>query len=142
MNDKKERNPHGVFEKPPGSGIWWIRYCDQNGKLHREKVGRKSWAITAYADRKSAIRRGIFQPEVIRKRRVTYAELADDAIRSVGDEEAYLLKLVKEWFPDHDAEKITPAMISAKLDELMADGYAPTTRNRYRSAVMKVFAPQ
>jgi len=27
----------GVFERPKGSGIWWVRYADQHGKLHREK---------------------------------------------------------------------------------------------------------
>lgn len=134
----KEKNPRGVFEKKPGE--WWIRYCDQNGQLHREKVGRKSWAITAYQNRKADIRHGRFQPEVIHKRKITFGELADDAIRAVGAGKNHLLKIVREWFADHDAEKITPAMITAKLDELMAEGYAATTRNRYRSAVMAIYA--
>ena len=34
----------GVFEKDPGSGIWWIRY-HVDGKPKREKVGRRSDAI-------------------------------------------------------------------------------------------------
>jgi hypothetical protein len=38
---KKRR---GIFERPNGSGIWWIRYVGLDGKLHREKVG------TNYAD--------------------------------------------------------------------------------------------
>lgn len=29
----------GVFEKEPGSRIWWICYYDQFGKKHREKRG-------------------------------------------------------------------------------------------------------
>jgi hypothetical protein len=35
---KKER---GVFEKDPGSEIWWIRYYI-DGRERREKVGRKT----------------------------------------------------------------------------------------------------
>jgi hypothetical protein len=42
----------GVFEKVPGSGVWWIRYRDQ-GKLHREKVGRRQDAIDLYKLRKA-----------------------------------------------------------------------------------------
>jgi len=34
---KKER---GLFEKVPGSGIWWIRY-EIAGIERREKVGRR-----------------------------------------------------------------------------------------------------
>jgi hypothetical protein len=32
---KSRRNPHGVFEKVPGSDIWWTRYHDAHGRLHR-----------------------------------------------------------------------------------------------------------
>jgi integrase len=56
----------GVFERPKGSGIWWIRYADQYGKLHREKVGPKSLARAAYQKRKTEIKEGKFFPERIR----------------------------------------------------------------------------
>jgi len=29
----------GIFEKVPGSGIWWIRYVDSQGRYRREKAG-------------------------------------------------------------------------------------------------------
>jgi len=32
---------YGVWEKEPGSNVWWIRYRI-DGVLRREKVGRKS----------------------------------------------------------------------------------------------------
>ncbi|MGC9200182.1 MAG: hypothetical protein ACP5E5_14835 [Acidobacteriaceae bacterium] len=32
----------GVWERESGSDVWWIRFRDTDGKLHREKVGRKS----------------------------------------------------------------------------------------------------
>jgi hypothetical protein len=36
-----------VFEKLKSSGEWWIRYADQYGHIHREKVGPKSLAQKA-----------------------------------------------------------------------------------------------
>lgn len=50
----------GVFERPKGSRVWWIRYCDQYGQLHREKVGPKGLAKEVYSKRKTAIREGKF----------------------------------------------------------------------------------
>ncbi len=29
----------GICERPKGSGTWWVRYCDQHGRLHRERIG-------------------------------------------------------------------------------------------------------
>ena len=52
LNEKKQR---GVFEKEPGSGIWWIRYF-ADGQKKREKVGRKSDAVALYQKRKSEVR--------------------------------------------------------------------------------------
>jgi hypothetical protein len=39
---KKQR---GLFERPTGSHIWWIRFADTTGRIRREKAGRKSAAI-------------------------------------------------------------------------------------------------
>ena len=50
------RKTRGLFERPLGSGIWWINYY-VNGKQRREKVGRKSDAIALYQKRKSDARR-------------------------------------------------------------------------------------
>lgn len=33
------KNPTGVFERPPGSNIWWIHWYDHAGKRHRNKIG-------------------------------------------------------------------------------------------------------
>ncbi len=33
------RRQRGIFERPKGSGVWWVRYHDQFGREHREKVG-------------------------------------------------------------------------------------------------------
>lgn len=52
----------GLFERPDGSGIWWIRYADAHGREHRERVGSKSAARAAYQTRKAAVRQGKFCP--------------------------------------------------------------------------------
>lgn len=54
--DGKDR---GLFERPPGSGIWWIRYHDATGRERREKVGSKSAARARYIQRKDEGRRGL-----------------------------------------------------------------------------------
>src|SRR5262245_29788677 len=39
MPKKEPKKVRGVFERPKGSGTWWIRYADEFGVIHREKVG-------------------------------------------------------------------------------------------------------
>ena len=51
----------GVWEKDPGSNVWWIRYR-VGGVLKREKVGRKGDAIDLYRKRKADYRAGIKLP--------------------------------------------------------------------------------
>jgi len=38
----------GLFQRPAGSGVWWIRYHDDAGREHREKAGTKSQARLLY----------------------------------------------------------------------------------------------
>ncbi len=47
--------PRGVFERPKGSGIWWVQHFS-DGVRHREKVGRKGDTIALYALPKSEAR--------------------------------------------------------------------------------------
>lgn len=54
----------GLFQRPPGSGIWWIRYHDAAGRERREKVGGKAAARQRYIQRKDEARRGLVtEPE-------------------------------------------------------------------------------
>jgi hypothetical protein len=50
---QQTKRVRGVFERPKGSGIWWIRYADEAGQIHREKVGMKQAAINIYQLRKT-----------------------------------------------------------------------------------------
>ena len=52
---KKPKSIKGVYEMPADSGIWWINYYIE-GRRFREKVGRRSDAITLYQRRKTDAR--------------------------------------------------------------------------------------
>ena len=78
---KKQR---GAYEHPPGSNVWWILYYDQFGKRHREKVGPKGLAISAYQKRKTEIREGKVLPEKIAARR--QAVLFEDMLTTYLEE--------------------------------------------------------
>ena len=62
----------GVFEKEPGSGVWWIRYADASGRIRREKVGAKSHALQLYRKRKTEVSQGVKLPENLRRRPVLF----------------------------------------------------------------------
>src|ERR1700678_2508334 len=87
----------GVYERIPGSGIWWIRYADARGKEHREKVGRRSDAITLYSKRKTEALQRKKLPESFRAKGITFGQLCDDALehsRAVNTADStYELKL-------------------------------------------------
>jgi hypothetical protein len=70
----------GVFEKVPGSGIWWIQYFDAQGRRRREKAGLKSAAGMLYRKRKTEALQGKKLPENLRARVVRFSELATDAL--------------------------------------------------------------
>jgi hypothetical protein len=53
----------GIFERPKGSGVWWVRYTDDAGTLHREKAGTKALARQLYHKRKNEVRERRFFPE-------------------------------------------------------------------------------
>ncbi len=80
-----ERVPkaRGVFERPIGSGIWWVRYADENGREHREKVGPKRLATAVYQKRKNEIRERRFFPETIRRREALLSDVIDDYLKRV-----------------------------------------------------------
>jgi integrase len=130
----------GVFEKDPGSGVWWIRYFDQFGKKRREKAGSKSVAIKLYGKRKQQVLEGKKLPEIFRQRSVNFNQLLDDALayskrnkRSYKTEVPHCARL-KEWFGFHPAEELTPKEIEMVLARAAErERWAPSTFNHYRS---------
>jgi site-specific recombinase XerD len=70
----------GVFEKVPGSGVWWVQYFDAQGRRRREKAGLKGAAGILYRKRKTEALQGKKLPERLRARTVRFSELAKDAL--------------------------------------------------------------
>jgi hypothetical protein len=111
----KPKNPRGVFEKPPGSGIFWINYFDASRVRRRERIGTKSNAIKMYQHRKNQAWEGKKLPASVRMQRaVRFSELVDDVLeyskankKSYADDRYRTAKLM-EQFKDDVAETITP----------------------------------
>ena len=78
---KEETKVRGVWERVPGSGVYWVRFRDADGKLRREKVGRKSAAIDLFRKRTEERRVGIKLPENIRAVGVKFSSLCDDILQ-------------------------------------------------------------
>ena len=79
MQRKIERKERGVFEKEPGSDIWWIRYYI-DGRERREKVGRRGDAIKLYKLRKTDALRGVKLPNNMKHKGVRFRVIAQEAI--------------------------------------------------------------
>lgn len=72
---RKDGKDRGLFERPAGSGVWWIRFVDQHGKERRERWGPKSLAREKYAERKTEVRKGTYVPrDELRAREKANAE--------------------------------------------------------------------
>jgi hypothetical protein len=59
----KQMKERGIYEKVPGSGIWWVRYAAADGKEHRELGGKLTDARALVERRRTEKRRGVV-PEI------------------------------------------------------------------------------
>lgn len=135
-----QRKPRGLFERPPGSGIWWINYY-VNGQQHREKVGPMSAALTLYQERKRDARLGRKLPSLRNTKFVTLSELIDDALEHVAghkDLRNYKSKaeIVRADLGGRKAEDITPQEL---LQWLNGRKKSAATYNRYKAFLSLCF---
>jgi len=138
----------GIFEKEPGSGVWWVRYADTTGHIRREKAGTKSGALNLYRKRKTEILEGKKLPKNLRMSNVAFEEIAHDALeysRATKVREAYRIdhwhmEMLLRWFRNHCASDLNPQEIERRLNELAAEGRKPSTVNRYRTLLSLTFS--
>ena len=76
---KEPKKLRGIYEREPGSGVWWIQYFDAEGRRHREKAGTRGNAIDLVQKRKNEVLTGKKLPEKLRVRLVRFEELTADA---------------------------------------------------------------
>jgi site-specific recombinase XerD len=137
----------GVYEKEPGSNVWWIRWTDAKGQLHREKAGRKSDAKTLVDKRRTETLQLKKLPEQFRAK-ITFNSLCDDALehsRATNDEKVtYDLGLrferLRLVFGSRDAAAITKQEIVRWLTtESEERNWKPSTRNRWQAAFSLIY---
>lgn len=126
----------GVFEKPVGSGVWWINYY-VDGKRRREKVGKKDLANKLYQKRRGDIVSGRKLPELRDSKALRFSELIDDALEYVADHKdfrSYVSKagIVREALGKKVANELTPQEIERWLRSRCK---TPATANRYKAFI-------
>lgn len=110
----------GLFERPKGSGIWWVLWYDHRGRRHREKAGTKAAARDLYLKRKAyvlEIRKGL-RPETDligeKQNRVTLGEYIASCLPE--------LRQQRSWKDQERMAKIWTRLIgSFYLDEVTAN---------------------
>ena len=117
------KNPRGLFERPPGSGVWWINYYE-HGKQRREKVGRKSDAVKLYQQRRADIQRGQKLPPLRRTSPVMINDLVDLMLEHVRNQKHKDLRtyesrgeIVRRELGSRDAETFTPQDLETWLSD-------------------------
>ena len=126
--EKPRRKTHGVFEKVPGSDIWWVRYHDAHGRLRREKAGTKGMAEKLYRKRKTEALQGKKLPETMRRRETLLSELLADAAEHIehryrgqrlgADGKDYRYAALKDALGNRPAESVTGQEIERALSRL------------------------
>ena len=135
----------GVFEKVKKSGMWWIRYTDQYGKIHREKVGAFTAAVARYEQRKTEVRLGRFEPKDVtdKHKNVLLSDLIKDRLEAAQELKAYKMEILylKWWLNelgDIPTEAVKFQNIQKGLVELRKSR-KPATSNRYFAALRSTF---
>jgi len=141
---RRPRRARGVFERPRGSGVWWVRYHDENGREHREKAGPKGLANDLYQKRKNEVRERRFFPEAIRRREVLVSDVVDDYLkrvkghlRSYRDYERYG-ETWKEVLRGKTLAQVVPGDIERHIAK-RRKSVKPATTNRELAFLKRVF---
>jgi site-specific recombinase XerD len=137
----KQKKHRGVFERLPGSNIWWCRFIDVDGKRKSRMIGAFSDTVNFYEEQKVRIRKRIIAP-VPSHRGIRYTDLVDAAlIYSKANHTdtrnfSQRLEVTREQFGGRQAGTITTADVAAWFAEME---FTPATQNRYRAAMSKAF---
>jgi integrase len=139
--------PRGIWERPKGSRVYWIRYTDYAGRRRREKCGSLSDAKQRLAIRHTERIRGESVSHAPVKS-FTLSDLIDDAMAyaqaqnnsySVKDL-GYKFDRIRRDFRHAIAKNVTQADILKWLEKQMVKhNWRPASRNRYQAAWSLIF---
>jgi site-specific recombinase XerD len=139
---KAEGKGRGVFERPAGSGVWWILFYDQDGRRHREKIGPKSLAVAAYRKRKTQVKEDKYFPESEKQVRLTVKAAIKGYLdthtenKSRPSDLGYAARW-NEAFGDDRLETLTKADLLPWLQQRAADS-SPSTARHYLAFLRRV----
>ncbi|MGA2076604.1 MAG: site-specific integrase [Terriglobia bacterium] len=142
---RDKKLPRGIFIR---NGAYWIRYTDQNGKLHREKVGPfLEQAKGAVEKRRSEVRELKFFPEKIKQRVVLFAEIAKEYLsyfqKTARRDKVHIAQRVPvllEVLKNEPVKEMTPGRLDVALADVAEKrGWSASTQNRYRSLLSGIF---
>src|ERR1019366_3631998 len=130
MANAPQKLPRGIYEKEPGSKIYWIRYAQFGGKIRREKAGSMANAKRLLSIRHGQKLAGKLPTPAVKveaPKPLLFGELIDSAIAysNAQSGEAHaadlILKLerVRTAFGDRVASDITSSEFVAWLDSEM-----------------------
>lgn len=138
----------GIYERTKGSGIWWIRWTDAEGRKRREKAGSRSNAEKLLAKRHTQKLERAKLPENLRSKAVTFRDLCADALAHSRSEnspkQTYELELrINQLLPifgSRAADSIKKNEIVSWLAEQTAErNWAASSRNRWQATFSLVF---
>jgi site-specific recombinase XerD len=139
---KEEIRIRGIWERVPGSGVWWIRYRDADGKLHREKVGRKGHAVDLLNKRRNDKRIGVKLPDNLRSGGLKFKVLLDDVetfSKAHHKDQRNILSRLRRIRPDFE-ERIADQIKPEEIDLWLAKNTnSAATYNRYRALFSLAF---
>jgi len=122
----------GIFERPKGSGIWYVRYKDEHGRLHKEKVGPKGLAQKVYRKRKTEIAERRFFPEALKPWDPPFAERIDDYVarrRSTLRDPSGVERYARYW-------KEAPETKGKTMRQITAEDFERYRERRRQSAAL------
>jgi hypothetical protein len=149
MAAKREFTPkRGIYEKVKGSGIWWIRWTDSEGRKRREKAGSHGVAEKLLLKRQAEKLEGVKLPDNLRAKSVTFGELCEDALKHSeaenSEKQTYELGLridqLRPVFGSRPADSIRKNEIVEWLTEQAEErDWVATTRNRWQATFSLIF---
>lgn len=154
MPVKEQKKERGVYEKMPGSGIWWVRYTAADGKEHRELAGKFNAARALVETRRTEKRlgllpeiKGVPKPKLEPVRVMTFGDLINDALdySASNNDATHTRELGLKYRKMGDLAKtstadLTRTAIQNCLDKLAKKReWAGPTYNRYLASISLVF---
>jgi site-specific recombinase XerD len=142
----KIKQSGGIFQRPPKSGVFWIDYYDAGRKRHREKIGRRSEALEAFARRQAEIREGRYlspRSAAVSFRDLAIAGMQHKKLRLAPQSyktDCLRLETILPMIGATPAELLTPEQLEKLFSDLRAAGNSGSTVNRYRSLISSIYS--